>query len=49
MGERRWKTSGLETKVIEFALAGLKENMPLWQRNRRAEFVAYALRVELLR
>ena len=43
------KTSGLEAKVIEFALEGLEENMPLWQRNRRAEFAVYALRVELLR
>ena len=43
------KASGLEAKAIEFVLAGLEETMPLWQRNRRAEFAVYALRVELLR
>lgn len=43
------KTSGLETKAIEFALDNLPEGASAKQRNRRAEFAVYALRVELLR
>ena len=42
------KATGLETKAITFALKGW-EDAPSWQRNRRAEFAVYALRVELLR
>ena len=42
------RASGLETKSIAFALKGWEE-VPAWQRNRRAEFAVYALRVELLR
>ena len=43
------KTSALETKAIESALANLTEGASAKQRNRRAEFAVYALRAELLR
>ena len=43
------KTSGLETKAIEFALESLPEDASLRQRNQRAEFGLYALRAEVLR
>ena len=43
------RASGLETKAIEFALEGLQEGVSTKQRNRRAEFALYALRVEVLR
>ena len=43
------KASGLEAKAIEFALEKLPEGASTKQRNRRAEFAVYALRVELLR
>ena len=39
----------LEAKTIEFALDNLPEGASAKQRNRRAEFAVYALRVELLR
>lgn len=43
------KASELEAKAIEFALENLPEGVSPKQRNRRAEFAVYALRVELLR
>ena len=43
------KVSGLEARAIEFALEGLDPGASPKQRNRRAEFAVYALRVELLR
>ena len=43
------KASGLEAKAIECALENLPEGLSPKQRNRRAEFALYALRVELLR
>lgn len=43
------KASGLETKAIKFALENLEKGVSPKQRNRRAEFAVYALRVELLR
>lgn len=43
------KTSELEAKAIKFALDNLPEGASAKQRNRRAEFAVYALRVELLR
>ena len=43
------KNSGLEVRAIKFALENLHEGVSVKQRNRRAEFALYALRVELLR
>jgi len=47
--DQNLKASGLEAKAIEFALESLPKNTSPKQRNRRAEFALYALRVELLR
>ena len=47
--DQNLKASELETKAIEFALESLPEGASAKQRNRRAEFAVYALRVELLR
>ena len=43
------KTSGLETKAIEFALESLPESAGVKQRKGRAELGLYALRAEVLR
>lgn len=43
------EASGLEAKAIKCALESLPEGVSAMQRNRRAEFAVYALRVELLR
>ena len=43
------KSSGLETKAIQFALESLPKGASAKQLNRRAEFGLYALRAEVLR
>ena len=43
------KTCALEAKAIKFAIESLPQGASAKQRNRRAKFALYALRVELLR